>query len=131
MYLRFVVPEVAEDSNRELGIFHAVGNLRRRGELYAHEEEEHDRVREWFNQNLEKPTRFTVSKPPYYRKQSKAICWFKDDAHEHIAQARSLVAILKCHGIQVRTVKTDRPGYVAYEDEFQVAAVPFEGERQS
>ena len=32
MYLRFVVPEIDEDSARQLGVFHALGNLRRAGE---------------------------------------------------------------------------------------------------
>jgi hypothetical protein len=93
MYLRFVVPEIDEDSGRELGVFHAVRNLREEGKLYPHEEDEHDSIRAWFNENLDKPTRFTASKPPYYRKKSKAVSWFKDTAHEHLSRVRSLVAI--------------------------------------
>jgi hypothetical protein len=59
-------------------------NLRDAGKLYAHEEEHHDSVRWWFHENLEKPTRFTTSKPPFYRKKSRAISWFKDSATEHL-----------------------------------------------
>ncbi len=71
MYLRFVVADIDEDSERALGVFHAVWNLRDAGRLYAHEEEHHDSVRWWFHENLEKPTRFTASKPPFYRKKSR------------------------------------------------------------
>jgi hypothetical protein len=128
MYLRFVVADLDEDSGMELGIFHAVGNLREDGKLYSYEQEQHDQIRKWFNENLQKPTRFTASKPPFYRKKNKAISWFKDNAHEHIARARSLVAILLNHGVSVQMLKTERVGYVVYEDEYQIVAEPFIGQ---
>jgi hypothetical protein len=129
MYLRFVVSEIDEDSLKELGVFHAVGNLRRAGKLHPHEEEQHDLIREWFNDNLSKPTRFTASKPPFYRKKSKAISWFKDTANEHLDRVRVLVAILQDHGVSVRMIKVHRVGYVIYEDKYQIVAEPFGGER--
>jgi hypothetical protein len=129
MYLRFVVSEIDEDSLKELGVFHAVGNLRRAGKLHPHEEEQHDLIREWFNDNLSKPTRFTASKPPFYRKKSKAISWFKDAANEHLDRVRVLVAILQDHGVSVRMIKVHRVGYVVYEDKYQIVAEPFGGER--
>jgi hypothetical protein len=128
MYLRFVVADLDEDSGMELGIFHAVGNLREGGKLYSYEEEQHDQIRKWFNENLQEPTRFTASKPPFYRKKNKAISWFKDNAHEHIAGARSLVAILLNHGVSVQMLKTERVGYVVYGDEYQIVAEPFIGQ---
>jgi hypothetical protein len=128
MYLRFVVPEIHEASGRELGVFHAMRNLREQGKLSQHEEDEHDSIRDWFNANLERPTRFTASKPPHYRKKSKAISWFKDTAHDHLGKVRSLVAILQNHGVSVQMLKTDRVGYVVYEDDFQIVAEPFAGE---
>lgn len=128
-YLRFVVPDIDGDSLAELGVFHAVWNLRDRGMLDTHEEEEHDRIRNWFEQNLKVPDRFTTSKPPYHRRKSKAISWFKSSAHEHVSNIRALVAILKAHGVPVRMIRTRRVGYVVYEDEYQTVAEPFAGER--
>jgi|SRR5438445_1613666 len=125
MYLRFVVAEVHPNSGRELGVFHAVGRLRDEGQLELHEEEQHDRILKWFDDHLEEPTRFTASKPPFYRKKSKAISWLKDTAHEHLAHIRLLVAILQNHGVPVRMLKTDRVGYVVYEDAYQIIAEPF------
>lgn len=127
-YVRFVVPKLCEDSQMELGLFQAIAELRTTGQLAPHEEEEDERIGRWFNEHLEKPTRFTASKPPYYRRQSKAISWFKDSAHEHIAQMRSLAAILEHHGIRVRVITAKRVGYVCYEDEYQVTAEAFGGE---
>jgi len=128
MYLRFVVADIDEDSGKELGVFHAIRELRDAGKLHPHEGEQHDLIRKWFNENLEKPTRFTASKPPFYRKQPKAISWFKDNAHEHIAHVRSLVTILQNHGVSVQMLKTERVGYVAYEDAHQIVAEPFADE---
>jgi hypothetical protein len=124
-YLRFVVADIHENSGKELGVFHAVLRLREAGKLDELEEELHDATRQWFNENLEKPTRFTASKPPFHRKPNKAISWFKDTAKDHLRHVRDLVGILHNHGVPVRTLKTDRVGYVVYEDEYQIVAEPF------
>jgi hypothetical protein len=125
MYVRFVISQLDEDSHRSLGIFHAAFNLRDGGLLYPHEEANLEELRLWFNANLKKPTRFTSSKPPYYRKKNKAVSWFKDSARQHIAKIREMAAILENHGIAIRMLKTERVGYVVYEDEWQVVAEPF------
>ena len=105
-----------------------MAKLRRRGVLTAHEELQEKAIREWFNRNLEKPTRFTTSKPPYHNKKSKAISWFKDSARVHISQVRLFVTILERHGVSVQMLTTRRVGYIAYEDEYQIVAEPFAGE---
>ncbi|HEY6249935.1 MAG TPA: hypothetical protein VI685_08230 [Candidatus Angelobacter sp.] len=125
MYLRFVVADIDEDSERKLGVFHAVRYLRDQGELYPHEEEWHDSIRQWFDENLERPTRFTASKRPFYRRKNKALSWFRDTAREHIRWIRGLVAILQNHGVPVEMLKANHVGYVVYEDEYQVVAEPF------
>jgi hypothetical protein len=129
VYVRFAVAEIHEHSQRGVGVFQALYRLRDAGKLYPYEEEHLRSVSEWFNTHLEKPTRFTAAKPPYYRKESKAISWFRDTAHEHIARIREMVAILESHGVSVRMLKTDHVGYVVYEDEHQVVAEPFSDAR--
>lgn len=131
MYLRFVVSDIDEDSLKELGVFQAVYTLRDRGELFPYEEKQHDAIDAWFNQNLKKPTRFTSSKPPFYRKKSKTISWFKDTARDHLDQVRRLVDILRNDDVVVRMLKTERVGYIVYEeDDYQIVGEPFGGERQ-
>ena len=124
MYLRFVVHDLDENTGKELGVFQAVGRLRESGELRDYEEEHHDLVLQWFNENLEKAARFTASSPPFYRKQDRTISWFKDSAAKHLAQVRELVVILRKHGVVVETLTTDRVGYVVYEDDIQIVAEP-------
>jgi hypothetical protein len=124
-FLRFVIADVHEESHQELGIFHAADKLRESGSLSAEEQAALQESRDWFNVNLEKPTRFTSGKPPYYRKKQNGISWFKDSATEHIRKIREIVVLLEHHDIRVRMIKSERPGYVLYEDEFQIVAVPF------
>jgi hypothetical protein len=125
MYLRFVVTQIDEDSERALGVFHAVRYLRDAGKLHEFEEYQHDMVRWWFNQNLERPKRLTAAKAPFCRKKNRALSWFKDTALEHVSHVREVVAILENHGVHVQTLKAQRVGYIVYEDEYQIVAEPF------
>ena len=130
MYIRFVIGARDPDSGRDLGIFQAVYDLRDLGKLHPYEEAHVEELRQWFNVHLERPARFTTSKPPYYRKMNRAISWFKDSAQEHICRVREFVAILENHGVGVRMIKSDRVGYIVYEDEHQVVAEPFSDAKQ-
>jgi len=125
MYMRFVVLEIDPSSQRYLGVFQIAARLIDSGELYQDEHEELQGIRDWFDQHLEKPTRFTASKPPYYRKAQRAISWFKEDAVDHIAKVREMAAFIERRGIEVRVLTAQRVGYVVYEDEFQIVAEPF------
>lgn len=125
MYIRFITGEIHEDSRFELGVFQAAYRLRRKGHLPNYEETRLTALLDWFSTHLEKPAKFTTSKPPYYRKQNRAICWLKDSATQHILQLREIVSILERHDIHTEMIQTDRPGYVVYEDEFQIVAEPF------
>ena len=58
----------------------------------------------------------------------RAICWYKDSATEHVRRMWALARVLRTHGVAIKMLKTSRPGYIVYEDEFQVCAEPFRGE---
>jgi hypothetical protein len=130
MYLRFVVADIDENSERESGVFQAAYRLNDEGILHAHEQEQWDSIRKWFGKHLKVPTRFTAAKPPFYRKKKRAICWFKDSAHEHLKRIRELIAILDDHDVAVRVLKESRVGYIVYEDEHQIVAEPFSDTRR-
>jgi len=53
------------------------------------------------------------------------VCWFKSAATEHIAKVREISCILEQNGVYVQVIKAQRPGYIVYEDEYQVVAEPF------
>jgi hypothetical protein len=124
-YIRFVVPEIDPGSERESGVFQAAYRLRDAGALHAYEDTLLREHLDWFDKNLKKPTSFTTAKRPSYRRQQRAISWFKETASEHISKLREMVMILEDHGVVVRMIKVERPGYIVYEDDHQVVAEPF------
>jgi hypothetical protein len=123
MFVRFVIHRNDEDSGRRQGLFQAMSDLEESGALAPHEQERYDEIYEWFRKNLRKPRSFTRSSKPHAKKV--ALSWFKDAAVEHIAKMHEVSFILDCHGIGVEVLRTERPGYVVYEDNLQVAAEPF------
>jgi hypothetical protein len=123
MFVRFVTPYRDEDSHRLEGVFQAVYRLRDEGRLRQGEAKWLEAMRQWFNAHLPVPTRFSLDRGRQAHR--RAICWFRADAAEHLGKVRELVALLERHGVPTRRLRTPRPGYIVYEDAFQVAAVPF------
>jgi len=118
-YVRFVVGRKDEDSHVEQGIFQAVGLALEWQNITGSDAAELEELRAWFSDNLEKPTSFGRDK------LRLGICWFKTGATEHISRIWEMVRILERNGIYVKKIRTDRPGYVVYEDEWQLVAEPF------
>jgi hypothetical protein len=126
MLIRFVVRQRDSDSQVERGIFHAAEDLWYQGRLT---DEGQERVREllrWFNRHLPVPDRFARSRRPSACK--RAISWFKPTAGACLDRMQALAAVLHGHGCEVERLTTDRPGYVVYEDDYQVVAEVFRGE---
>lgn len=123
MFMRFVIQKNDQDSGRRQGIFQAISDLENEGVLLEHEQQQYDEIYEWFRHNLKKPQSFSRSSKPHAK--NVALSWYKDVAAEHIAKMYALVLVLEAHGVSVDILRTERPGYIVYEDEFQVAAEPF------
>ena len=118
-YVRFVVGRKDEDSHVEQGIFQAVALALEWQNITGLDADELNELRAWFSENLEKPTSFGREK------LRLGICWFKTGATEHIARIWEMVRVLERNGIYVRKIRTDKPGYLIYEDEWQIVAEPF------
>jgi hypothetical protein len=123
MFIRFVIHSNDIDSGRRQGLFQALGELETQGLLLEHEVERYYELRDWFRQNLRKPVSFTRSSKPNAKKV--ALSWFKDTATRHISMMHGMARVLKAHDVMVEILRSERPGYVVYEDDFQVAAEPF------
>ena len=121
-YLRFVVAERVRNTGSRQGVFHAARDLHEAGRLLPHEEEQVTRIRDWFNERLDKPTRFARSQNPNH---TRGLSWFKDTAGEHLQYIRELITILEAHDVHVDMISTERPGYIVYEDDVQIVAEPF------
>ncbi len=117
-YVRFVVGRKDEDSHVEQGVFQAVARALEWQSITDSDADELNELRAWFSENLEKPTSFGRDK------LRLGICWFKTDATEHISRIWEMIRILERHGIYVKKIRTDKPGYVIYEDKWQLVAEP-------
>lgn len=119
VYIRFVIGRKDEDSHVEQGIFQAAGLALEWQDITGTDAAELNELRTWFNENLEKPTSFGRDK------LQRGICWFKTGSTEHISRIWEMVHILERNGIYVKKIRSDRPGYMIYEDEWQIVAEPF------
>lgn len=123
MYVRFVILAVDEDSHAEQGLFQAAADLLE-GDQFA--EPDRSLVEEtlnWLAKQLPVPNRFSRSRRR--SAQKKAISWFKSSAGDYIARMETLAVLVEQQGYHVKRITTRRPGYVAYEDEYQIVAEGF------
>jgi hypothetical protein len=118
-YVRFVIGRKDEGSHVEQGIFQAAAQALERQHVSDSDADELNELRAWFSDNLEKPTSFGRDK------LCLGICWFKSASTDHISRIWDMVEILERNGIYVKKIRTDKPGYVIYEDEWQLVAEPF------
>jgi hypothetical protein len=125
-YLRFEAPAAGQTEGVTNGIFRAAYELRVTTDLPGWKVDAITELIDWFKQNLEIPKRFTSSRSKgYHRRNTRGISWFKPTATEHLNRIRMLQELLRDESIVVVVRTTDSPGYVVYEDEFQIVAEPF------
>ena len=125
MFLRFIVDEVDRSSLAPAGVFVVEYRLREAHTLPRSDHQDLLEVLRWFGENLDTPEQFTTSGRA--SRLSRGICWFRPSAHDHIRKARELARVIDRHGIWVNMSKTRHPGYVVFEDEYQIVAEPFSG----
>lgn len=115
MYIRFIVTTDHTDPQRCTGVVASLRILRDEGLLADYHEEFANEVFDMLNNRL--PC------PPFSKKNwTGCVSWFKDTAKEMIDMFRDIIAILEEHDHEVRTLVTDKPGMIVYEDDFQVVA---------
>jgi hypothetical protein len=93
----------------------------------------------WFDVNLNSPFRSEKPEQVSWRRwrlevrqpraridaRPRSISWIKSSATEHVSRLFSLKALVEEAGWVVQEIRTDKPGFVLYEDEHQVVAEPF------
>jgi len=123
MFVRFVVKTLDPRSGRKQGLFSATAALRDSGRLGDDDDHRLELLWSWFNKNLERPKRLSLSSR--HNKRPQAISWFKETALEHIEQMHEFQKVLERYGHVVERITAERIGYILYEDEFQAASHPF------
>jgi hypothetical protein len=117
-YIRFAVGSKDEDNYLGRGVFQAAMLAMEWNEISGSDADELKRIFRWFSENLNKP------KSSGRDAHRHGECWFKSEALEHMSKIQEIVRILEGHGIPIKKIKTDKPGYVVYEDEWQLVAEP-------
>ena len=129
--LRFVLLRSHPDTGVAEGIFNAAYRLRENPNTSLQDRGELDALLSWLEANMAVPRRFNSSKSKgYYRRKTAGVSWLKSSASTHLGKMRELSAILERNGFHVTQLRTDRPGYVVFEDEHQIVAEPFRGEME-
>ena len=123
MFLRFVLSAVHAASNRKTGLLVAAADLRDAGALSRHHDNRVFEIRSWFIEHLQNPKCLAEES------NARALSWFKSSAKAPISQMWELAAILESHGTHIELLKTEDPGSIIYEDEWQVVAKPRRGQR--
>ncbi len=128
MYIRFITQFINEYDETETGIFQALRFIRDHHSTPDEDVHTLKELRNWFNINLEAPNRFSnaSNKNP----AAISLSWFKDSAKEHIKKVYEVREVLYKYAIVVEVVTTKNPGYIVYEDDYQVSAVPFKTDRK-
>ncbi|MBS1532196.1 MAG: hypothetical protein JSU01_17975 [Bacteroidetes bacterium] len=128
MYLRFITQFINEYDEPETGVFQALRFIREHPSTSDEDVHTLKSLKDWFNANLEAPDRFSnaSNKNP----AAISLSWFKDSAKEHIKKIYEIREVLDKYAIVVEVVTTKNPGYIVYEDDYQVSAVPFKTDRK-
>jgi len=81
---------------------------------------------EWFEANLPVPDRFNRTKSKgWYRRETRGISWLRTSAADHLSAMANLAECVSKCGHATAEVRSERVGYLVYEDEIQVIAEPF------
>jgi len=121
--IRFVATERHEPYGHRSGVFQTAYRLCDQRRLTGSDHRELRTILDWFEQHLAKPSRFARSGRAHAT--GAAIAWMRASAPDYLIRLRSLVALVETTGIVVEELRTIRPGYVVYQDEHQVIALPF------
>ena len=84
---------------------------------------------QWLETNLPVPARFARKRNVSHR-HTHGISWLRSSATDAIRYLRAISDIAQRHDYPVEVVQTERPGYIVYEDQWQVVAEPFHGEER-
>ncbi len=96
------------------------------GDIPNYHQENMETYIDWFRKNLKKPSKLNSSTSKgAYRRYTKGVSYFKDTALDHIMRVRDIAAILEDCGFAVSERSTTKPGYIVYEDKYQIVAEPF------
>jgi len=115
-FVRFETPYYCNSSRQPLGIFWAAEVVESRADLHPWTRDWLNNRSTWFGAHLPVPRLDDID--------PRAIFWFRPRT-KIVREMWQLVAILREEGVPVGLRRTNVPGRVVYQDEFQIAAIPY------
>ena len=127
MLLRFVISERDPRTGMPTGLLTVAYRLLRTDNLVASDDEALGCQLRWLEQHLPEPERF-ARKRNVSHKYTHGVSWLKPEAGEALRRFHAIADVLRCNDLPVEILHTERPGYVVYQDAWQVVAEPFHGD---
>ena len=118
MFVRFVVDHLNKQSGINQGILGVAFRIGREAKLQGLDQMMLNDHLDWLQSAFTTPDIFDQPE------NLKGICWFKQTQSEIISRVKTIVPLVEKCGLQVTELRSDAPGTVIYEDEFQVVAIP-------
>ena len=119
MYIRYHTGYVSPKTSKPVGLFVAVWHFVQKGILTKEEVEEY-----WAKRCY---TEEALPIPPFYSDGNSigAVTWFKenDKARALLNELSFYFDILNKYQVDLQVSKTDNPGQIIYEDDFQVGVL--------
>ena len=114
-FFRLTSTNLHPRSHEPCGVFRAAGILECSRHLDPVDRDRLHGLFDWFHRSLPRPRNVKPS----------TIFWFRSQAGECASRVWEMVQLLRDNGIPIQTMWTRRPGWIEYQDRFQVGAVPF------
>jgi hypothetical protein len=127
MYLRFITEFKNDNKEIVTGVFQAAGFLRENIHTFDYDKERLEKIKKWFNNNLAAPNKFSKSKSK--NPANVSLSWFKSSAIEHLKWMYEMKEIIGRYDIHVEVIKRENPGYIVYEDEYQISTIPHRADK--
>ncbi|MES9510437.1 hypothetical protein ABWJ92_29165 [Streptomyces sp. NPDC000609] len=122
-YVRFQSPH-RNKRGHFTGVFGLINTLAREGKLSEEQELFRRTNNSWYNAAYTDPS--TVDPGIYdHEINPGAAAWFKPSAEHLLARIPGYLEILAAHGVDCRLLRSTDPGRVIYEDDVQIAVVPY------
>ena len=125
MYIRFETADLDRLTGKRLGLLSVAWWHVKHGEMAEQDRAGVKELLDWFSDRLGEPDKFSCSSKP--RAFCDGISWFKDTAEAHIRKGFELAHALRDYA-DVEVVRSENPGYVLFEDDFQVVVQAFREE---
>jgi len=125
VFIRFVSQTNVQMMSFREGFFVPAYQMREDPDVDAFTKEQLEEILAWFRENLPIPDRFSRKQADLDEDDTYGLSWFKDTAKEHLARSYELISLMEIYGHTIETIRTDRVGFVVYEDDFQIVAEPF------